>query len=104
MSRKTMDIHGVCFEVEKSIDYRPIISEDLLNDCYERPSITKQRIWDYWRNWFICHCGSVDFGVRSHSCNFFTIEGVINLHGVEYYLVITKGHNRAYEIVRPECD
>ena len=98
--KKQLNIHGINFELEHSINCVPRISTRNLDECYERPSDTKKAIWNEWVHWFVYDCETTYFGVASYSSNFFSIEGVIEFEGKSYYLRITKAHNRACEIIQ----
>lgn len=104
MSKK-LNMYGVDFELCGTSTRLPqTISTIGIRDVYGRPSDYKVSIWDSWARWFVNEARSVKFGVCSHSCNFFSIEGMIDFEGKRYYLRITKAHNRAYEVVNPVCD
>ena len=95
---KTIQLNNVDFELGKSIKGVPAIDHRSIWDCYGRPSNTKVSIYEDWRNWFVRDCDTYNFGICSRNCNFFSIEGVIDVDGVLYYLYITRSHNRAYPI------
>ena len=98
--KKQLNIYGeqftLCGTCERSIES---ISGLDIYDVYGRPSDRKVSIWHSWANWFLNEARTARFGICSHNCNFFSIEGIVEFEGKWYYLWITKTYNRAYEIV-----
>ena len=94
-------INGEIFTIENLM-----VSKDLkrgrylsLDSCYERPSISKQRIYDYWENWFRSLGADMYLcGICSYNCMQFTYHGYFTYGGVEYYAYITKTYNRLYRV------
>ena len=102
----SININGENFELDtKEIVKNPIVFYKSVYDVYGRCSSTKQSIWESWASWFN-DCNSHMYGVTSHNCNFFTISGCVTWideetkEPVEYYLVITASHNRAWRVER----
>lgn len=99
-------INGVDFtlDTKETID-NPIIFYKSVYDVYSRCSRTKEDIWEHWARWFN-ECNSHMYGVTSHNCNFFTICGCVTWideetgKPTEYFLKITKDHNRAWRVER----
>lgn len=97
MKRQTITLNNIDFELAGQIARPRNISTLNIDDCYNRPSLTKEAIWSDWRHWFIQN-GNYDFGVCSYNCNFFSIEGIVSTEDGDYYVYITYAHNRAYKI------
>ena len=66
--------------------------------AYERPSRTKEAIWEDWKRWFIENGGHC--GINSKNSNFFSISGVVRDSKTDkmYRCEITASYNRCYEI------
>ena len=103
--RKTIEIKGVTFEVEKPSQYRLNPWRGFLNihECYGRPSSIKVAIYEDWKNWFLNN-EDADFsvealGVISYNCNFFTIGAIVEYCDKLYNITITRSHNRISEIL-----
>ena len=102
---QTIIINDRCFELDtKEMVKNPIIFHKSVYDVYGRCSDTKKAIWEDWRIWFY-ECNSHMFGVTAHNCNFFTISGCLtwldeNDKPVEYFVVITAHHKRAWRVKR----
>ena len=83
-------------DTKETVKYRPIMDVEL-SDVYARPSTTKISIYHSWCNWFIHQGGFCS--VRSHNCNFFTLEGYIyGEDGQQYYTVITPANNYCWKV------
>lgn len=102
----TITINGKNFELDtKETVKNPIIFYKSVYDVYSRCSRTKEDIWEHWAYWFN-ECNSHMYGVTSHNSNFFTISGCVTWideetgEAVEYFLVITAAHNRAWRVER----
>lgn len=89
-----LEINGETFEFDtKDIcDYNPSHPWTSLYDCYERPSRTKENIYEAWRRWF--HELDGELWVSSYNCNFFTISGYFKYNGDTYRAYITASHNK----------
>lgn len=101
---ETIEINGRHFELDtKETVENPIVFYKSVYDVYGRCSQTKQNIWNSWADWFNS-TNSHMYGVTSHNSNFFTISGCVtwleNEKPVEYFLVITASHNRAWRVKR----
>ena len=101
-----LTICGIDFELDtKETVHNPIVFYKSVYDVYGRCSDTKREIWESWADWFRYN-NSTMFGVTSHNSNFFTISGVVTGYDpyldkvIEYYVVITKAHNKAWRITR----
>ena len=96
-------IGGKCFEVHRSkyakISKLAYGSGRKLHHCYYRPSTTKSQIYDKWERW--AYENDVNyFGILSYNCHTFTLQGLVDVDGVTYILIITKAHNYAYIVTR----
>lgn len=67
-----------------------------LYDCYDRPSATKQQIYDDWLNW-LPNKDDIMY-IRSYNTNFFTLWADVEWEGKEYYLEIYPTRNEAWVI------
>ena len=98
---KKIEINGVQFEVHKSKAVSTTFLEQYagrtLIDCYERPSYSKQYIYNNWLEW-ACRNEVQQFGISGYNGFQFTLQGKIELDGKTYILHITKTANKAYEI------
>ena len=102
MTNKIM-IGGQCFEIHRSkyvsISQLAYASGRNLQQCYDRPSTTKSYIYDKWERW--AYENDVHyFGILSYNCSTFTLQGLVDVDGVTYILIITKAHNYAYIATR----
>ena len=94
---KTITINGKNFELFGTTT-RDVVKQRSLFDCYTRPSETKCCIWQNWVRWFM-EAKIWEYGVSSYNSNFFSINAIArNENGKDYMLVITRAHDRAYEI------
>ena len=99
---KFTTINGVEFETYKSKYARTnriMHNPKRLEDCYDRPSHTKERIYYDWLDWFDQTENVYSFGVTSYNIFQFTLGG--NLFDLETgedigYIQITRDHNRLY--------
>ena len=96
-------IGGQWFEVHRSkyayISQLANGSGRELHHCYDRPSTTKSYIYDKWERW--AYENDVHyFGILSYNCSTFTLQGLVDVDGVTYILIITKAHNYAYIATR----
>ena len=103
--KKYIRINNETFEVKKTIadfDYSKIASKTL-DSCYDRPSYTKERIWDFWSQWFN-ELGTFYYGIKSYNCMMFTIEGVAYVPELDTdcYIYITKTRQEVYPIELPK--
>ena len=81
------------FPVEKLLS-TIISSSKMLDECYQRPSQTKQHIFNDWLEWS-CNCDKVHgFGIRSYNTNIFTLQGYVMFNDYSYGIIdITPTHN-----------
>lgn len=98
MKKQYIDIYGKEFLLSGTIDHVPSVIQRTIFECYDKPSSTKQSIYNNWEKWFIYN-GILNFGVESYNCNFFTLGSVCVYDGKRYYLYITRSYNRCYEII-----
>ena len=97
--KKTITISNQIFELCGTTT-RCTVKQRHLYDCYANPSEAKRQIWYEWSTWAL-EAGIFEMGVSSYNSNFFSINAIYYDKETkkEYMLVITKAHNRAYEIV-----
>lgn len=96
----TVELNGVTFELDnKEKVNNPCVFYKSIYDVYGRCSEAKKNIWESWAGWFR-EANSHMFGVTSHNSNFFTICGVVQGLDGEYFVRITKAHNRAWKVNR----
>lgn len=79
----------------------------LLSDCYARPSIAKQRIFEHWCNFFYEHFnayGGMYCGIISYNCMMFTFgaQALIDYNGetvdAEFYITKTRQEVTIYDL------
>lgn len=70
-----------------------------LLECYTKPSIIKQSIYQTWMEWFYRNSENVNdcICIRSFNVNIFTLNGFITNNGIEYYFLITPTKTEIYE-------
>lgn len=102
--KKFISLNGRTFQLKQRSfknqvpieDVIPMIisSSKMLDDCYQRPSTTKQAIFDSWFDWS-CECDKVHgFGIRSYNTNIFTLQGYVMFNDYSYGIIdITPTHN-----------
>ena len=96
-----MEIKGINFEVQKATVKPPTLYDSFmrLDTCYDRPSIAKQHIYEFWENWFYkMDANMANCGITSFNCMQFTYGGYFTFEGVDYYACITKAHNRLFRV------
>ena len=98
-ARNTIQIGNKTFTVQHSkyakVSNLLYASGRTLDDCYTRPSATKQSIYWDWLMW--ANDNNVQyFGVRSYNSNMFTLQGMVEIDGLYYILEITPTRNTAY--------
>lgn len=96
-----MNIGNEYFKMCKYVEMDDVLvnNYDDLKNCYERPSDTKIKIDNYWRNLIFNECDEViRYGVKGYNCNFFTLNAIVKIDGVKYYLYITKTRNEIHRI------
>ena len=92
-------IGSECFEVHRSkyvnVSQLAYASGRKLHHCYARPSTAKSYIYDKWERW--AYENDIHyFGISSYNSQTFTLQGLVDVDGVTYILIITKAHNYAY--------
>lgn len=102
---KTLTINGVDFQLinPRKYEVKPFTGwfcdENAIFNCYERPSLSKIRIWNDWLKWARDTEGVFGFEILSYNCMQFTIGGGYkDEKGKEYVIYITKAHNRIYPV------
>lgn len=74
---KYMNINGQTFEVIKPRKYPVSLTNKYylrgLSDCYEKPSVHKQAIYDEWYEWYRSDIRLSEFGITSYNTFMFTI-------------------------------
>lgn len=107
MTRKTININGVLFElcnatnVNRHGRFIRGAAYDEIYEVYGRPSLAKVDIWHAWCDWCSeCNAkiGSCGLRISGHNCNTFSIFGNVTFEGHVYHLFITRCHNRAYMV------
>lgn len=101
---KTITINGVTFEQKKSINSKERLIYDGTNlyDCYNKPSLRKQRIYEWWEDWYYSFCSDDRLGritIYSYNTNMFTLIMAIKYNNKCYHLYITPSHNYIMEII-----
>lgn len=102
---KTIEINGVSFELTIPRKEVHAIERDkwdgynAIFECYDRPSIYKQDIWEEWFKWAVDTIGVRSFYICGHSCMTFSIAGLYeDANGEQYNLYITRDHNRVIKV------
>lgn len=98
---KQITINEIKFELKKSINHVPHYTIRNLSDCYNKPSIYKERIYEQWLDFYNTLPYEQQFyypSIRSFNCNIFTLEMIVIYNNKLHYLVITPSHNYAYPI------
>lgn len=99
-------INGVVFDVKhiapnelhQKAQYT-ISHVKLLDECYQRPSITKRAIYNTWFNWFESVEYMYSFGVDTYNTNVFTLSGVLEYsHGMIEVIHITPTKHILYTV------
>lgn len=100
-----LDFHGETFKVHHALqsDAR-VRCRQLLEDCYQRPSIYKVGIFNGWAHFFEETCEHVyDLGVDSYNCMMFTfgcdadIEYNGNFVQATFYITKTRQEVTIYD-------
>lgn len=99
MVKKTIIINEKTFELKTGCGvrnyYRYLYPNRSLWECYNRPSRTKEEIYEEWAKWAM-DTGIDDFGVSSYNSQFFTLTGLYYADdGNTYFIRITPAHNYA---------
>lgn len=97
--KNTITLNGHTFTVHRSkyvnMDILHRYSGRTLDDCYARPSYSKQYIYKMWEEW--AHLNDVEyFGVSGYNGFQFTLQGLVHQNNHTYILHITKSGNKAY--------
>lgn len=108
MLKKQIRMFGRLFEVKKARGiYGNYCKLQRLEDCYNRPSVTKMFIFDDWRDFFLANFPiknyygySLDYGVHSYNTMMFTFDAVYRTPTVTLHFHITPAHNylTVYEV------
>ena len=99
---KQININGVNFELTKPIKELSYYNGIRLEDCYDRPSYKKSRIyWDWcdWFNTFDCNDKLGDITIHSYNTFMFTLTMAVKWNDNIYHLYITPSHNYATEVL-----
>lgn len=89
--KKTIEIGGIVFDLVKG-QGEPKPRYWSLFKAYDKPSLTKIEIMNYWNVW---HAENTQYfsdyiGISSCNCMMFTLCGVITVNDVKYGFYITK--------------
>ena len=83
---------GENFHKKNSLDY--VGNYDSLRDIFGSYSREKENIYNYYYELLVDNCDEViDYGIRSFSRFFITLESMVKKGNKTYYLVITKSYN-----------
>lgn len=99
---KQININGVVFELTKPIKELPHYKGTRLEDCYDKPSYKKARIyWDWWDwfNTFDCYDKVGYITIHSYNTFMFTLTMAVKWNDKTYHLYITPSHNYATEVL-----
>lgn len=92
---------GEEFKRKNNIYYNNYYSNNFksLNQCYDRPSTTKQWIYNKYYDLLLNNTDSIlEYGVRSYNTFMITLEAIIMKNKKRYYLMITPSYNYFMEI------
>lgn len=99
MEKRYLELNGKQFLTCRALTASEVrVKYQYLGDCYNRPSYRKERIWDSWKDWFLS-LGSHLFWVDSYNTMVFTIGGIIELEGHEWYVYITPTRQELYPMI-----
>lgn len=105
MSKKTVEINGRIFELQKQVLNKPtnwyIHNYSNLDECYTNASVYKKDIFNEWYQWYRKTTEKPsysDFGIASYNCMYFSLQGYIWYGSEPYYFYITYAHNRIWRI------
>ena len=95
---------GEEFEPKKAIikDYESGYLNEFkyLFQCYDRPSQTKERVYNYYYDLLVENCDKIiNYGVRGFNSCTISLHAIIIKDGKKYYLLITKNHNYYTELL-----
>ena len=83
MKQKFMLLNGINFKVLNDTKSGKMWLEHIEEPCkgynsiwdaYDRPSTTKESIWNEWKTWFLDTFKNGEMVVSSKNCNFFSIS------------------------------
>lgn len=107
--KKDIKINYEVFELCKPLNFYDVVNHFKgdgvdLYDCYNKPSVRKQSIYDSWHDWFKSLISEEDeyrfkFGISSYNTSIFTLNALIKYCGKWYYIHITPTHNLAYPLM-----
>jgi len=82
----------------KSEDIEGLRYDNIYN-CYDRPSGTKVNIYNHYYDLLNENTDEViKYGVGGYNCFMFTINAIVKIDGVNYYVYITKTRNEMHII------
>lgn len=96
-----VEINNVRFELCKRKVSEPIYKNfEALCCCYNTPSQVKVFIYNKWFNIFVFDFNAkiCDIGISSYNSMCFTFSAYFTYNNKRYLAVITKSHNRLYEV------
>lgn len=97
--KERITIYGETFTIENKTVNGHFRYFNTLDECYAKPSVYKQYIYEDWYNWFR-HLGANanEHGIAGYNCMQFSYGGYFTYNGVRYYAHITKCYNRLYRV------
>jgi len=70
-----------------------------LENCYDRPSSAKVKVYNEWFADLFEHSHIVYYGVKSYNAHLIILNAIIELNDKLYYLDIHKSKNEIYELI-----
>lgn len=74
----------------KSTDNRLRNDKGDLYSCYNKPSVTKQEVWEEWKELVSTDVNAKRFGIVSYNCHFFTLGWITEFHGHVVSIYVSK--------------
>ena len=87
--KKYIECNEMYFEVKKPIEKPTSVARKHLYECYKNPSVAKESIYRYWRDYVFNTFSYVEnFGIESYNIHMFTL-GWTTPEG-EFYVTKTR--------------
>lgn len=96
-----MNIGNEFFMNKKYVEMGDVerLNYDSIYNCYSRPSDTKIYIYNKYYNLLLENTDDViRYGVGGYNCFMFTLNAIVKIDGVLYYVYITKTKNEIHRI------
>ena len=90
--KRELVIGNKYFTVNDNIKDCPKCTGRTLQDCYKKPSVKKQKIYNDWKKWAEEN-DVMSFGVSGYNSYVFSLNGIIVYEMIKYYIYITPTRN-----------